>query len=216
MGVNGRVMKWVGVLLWSCALTACVVPRSGDNPVHTFVLAMDESLSGANPRTGPAGTHGVLVVGVPQAEAGFEQPRMAYLQRPYEVNYYATNVWVDTPPRMLAPLLLQSLARASVWRVVVPMPTAARGDYRLDISGLVVQQEFLQRPSGTRIRLRAQLTETKEQRIMGARSLESFEPAPSEDAYGGVLAANRAVTRVLESLNDWISSCLRGAGKDAC
>jgi len=153
---------------------------------------------------------------VPQAEAGFEQPRMAYLQRPYEVNYYATNVWVDTPPRMLAPLLLQSLERMSVWRVVVPMPTAARGDYRLDISGLVVQQEFLQRPSGTRIRLRAQLTETKEQRIMGVRSLESFEPAPSEDAYGGVLAANRAVTRVLESLNDWISSCLRGAGKDAC
>jgi cholesterol transport system auxiliary component len=160
--------------------------------------------------------HGVLVVGVPQAEAGFEQPRMAYLQRPYEVNYYATNVWVDTPPRMLAPLLLQSLERMSFWRVVVPMPTAARGDYRLDISGLVVQQEFLQRPSGTRIRLRAQLTETKEQRIMGVRSLESFEPAPSEDAYGGVLAANRAVTRVLESLNDWISSCLRGAGKDAC
>ena len=109
MGVNGRVMTWVGVLLWSCALTACVVPRSGDNPVHTFVLAMDEAVSSASPRTGPPGVHGVLVVGVPQAEAGFEQPRMAYLQRPYEVNYYATNVWVDTPPRMLAPLLLQSL-----------------------------------------------------------------------------------------------------------
>jgi cholesterol transport system auxiliary component len=90
-------------------------------------------------------------------------------ERPYEVNYYATNVWVDTPPRMLAPLLLQSLERMSLWRVVVPMPTAARGDYRLDISGLVVQQEFLQRPSGTRIRLRAQLTETKEQRIMGVQ-----------------------------------------------
>ena len=216
MGVNRGVMNWVGVLLWSCVLTACVVPRSGDNPVHTFVLAIDEAVSSASSRMGPPGVHGVLVVGVPQAEAGFEQPRMAYLQRPYEVNYYASNVWADTPPRMLAPLLLQSLERTTFWRVVVPMPTAARGDYRLDISGLVVQQEFLQRPSGTRIRLRAQLTETKEQRIMGARSLESFEPAPSEDAYGGVQAANRAVTRVLESLNDWLSTCLRGAGKDAC
>lgn len=177
---------------------------------------MDESVSGTSPRTGAPGVHGVLVVGGPQAEAGFEQPRMAYLQRPYEVKYYATNVWVDTPPRMLAPLLLQSLERTNVWRVVVPMPTVARGDYRLDMSGLVLQQEFLQRPSGTRIRLRAQLTETKEQRILGARSLESFAPAPSEDAYGGVLAANRAVSRLLESLNDWISSCLRGAGKEAC
>jgi cholesterol transport system auxiliary component len=185
-------------VLLSCALTACVVPRSTDNPVHTFLLTIDESAWRRVSR-GQPGIHGVLVVGLPQAEAGFEQPRMAYLQRPYEVSYYATNVWVDTPARMLAPLLVQSLERhraSGVWWC--PMPTAVRGDYRLDISGLVVQQEFLQRPSGTRIRLRAQLTETKEQRIMGVRSLESFEPAPSEDAYGGVLAANRAVTRVLE------------------
>ena len=216
MGVNRRVLQWVGVLLGACVLTACVVPRSADNPVHTFVLAVDESVPGTNPRTGPPGVHGVLVVGVPQAEAGFEQARMAYLQRPYEVSYYATNVWADTPARMMAPVLLQSLERTNLWRVVVPMPTAVRGDYRLDISGLMLQQEFLQRPSGTRVRLRAQLTETKEQRIMGARSLESFEPAPSEDAYGGVLAANRAVTRVLESLNDWLSSCLQGAGKESC
>ena len=216
MGVNRRVLQWVGVLLGACVLTACVVPRSADNPVHTFVLAVDESVLRTNPRAKPPGIHGVLVVGAPQAEAGFEQPRMAYLQRPYEVSYYATNVWVDTPARMVAPVLLQSLERTNFWRVVVPMPTAVRGDYRLDISGLMLQQEFLQRPSGTRVRLRAQLTETKEQRILGVRSLESFEPAPSEDAYGGVLAAIRAVTRVLESLNDWLSSCLQGAGKESC
>ncbi len=214
--VNRRVMTWIGVVLWSCTLAACVLPRSADNPVHTYVLAMDEQAAGASARTGQTGVHGVLVVGVPQAEAGFEQPRMAYLQRPYEVNYYATNVWVDAPPRMLMPLLVQSLERTGLWRVVVPMPTVVRGDYRLDISGLVVQQEFLQRPSGTRIRLRAQLTETKEQRLMGARSFESLEPAPSDDAYGGVLAANRAVAHVLEALNDWMSSCLRGTGKEAC
>ncbi|MBK7485070.1 MAG: membrane integrity-associated transporter subunit PqiC [Nitrospira sp.] len=122
-----------------------MLPRSADNPVHTFLLALDESAW--TTCTAPPGIHGVLVVGLPQAEAGFEQPRMAYLRRPYEVSYYATNVWVDAPARMLAPLLVRSLEATGLWRVVVSMPTVVRGDYRLDTSELLLQQEFLQRPS---------------------------------------------------------------------
>jgi cholesterol transport system auxiliary component len=202
--------------MMSCALAACVLPRSAENPVHTFLLTIDESAWRAGARAGQPEVHGVLVVGLPQAEAGFEQPRMAYLQRPYEVSYYATNVWVDAPARMLAPLLVRSLEATGLWRVVVSMPTVVRGDYRLDTSGLVLQQEFLQQPSRTRLHLRAQLLEMKDQRVLGVRSFEVLEPASSDDAYGGVQAANRAVTRVLEALNDWIASCLRAAGKEAC
>lgn len=203
-------------MLMSCMLVSCVLPRSAESPVHTFVLAIDESVREAGAPPGQARAHGVLIVGMPQAEAGFEQPRMAYLQRPYEVHYYANNQWADAPPRMLAPLLVRSLETTRLWRAVVPMPTAVRGDYRLDTSGLVVQQEFLQQPSRTRVQLRAQLVELKEQRVMGTRSFEAFEAAPSEDAYGGVLAANRAVTRMLQAINDWIASCLRGGGMDPC
>ena len=202
-------------MLMSCMLMSCVLPRSAESPVHTFVLAIDESVREASAPPGQARALGVLIVGMPQAEAGFEQPRMAYLKRPYEVHYYANSQWADAPPRMLAPLLVRSLETTGLWRAVVPMPTAVRGDYRLDTSGLVVRQEFLQQPSRTRVQLRAQLIEMKEQLLMGARSFEAFEPAPSEDAYGGVLAANRAVTKVLQAVNDWIASCLRG-GMSPC
>jgi cholesterol transport system auxiliary component len=157
-----------------------------------------------------------LLVGLPQAEAGFDQPRMAYLQRPYEVNYYASNQWADAPARMLVPLLVRSLESTGLWHAVVPMPTAVKGDYRLDTSGLVLQQEFLQRPSRTRVLLRAQLVEMKEQHVMGARSFEALEPAPSDDAYGGVLAANRATAKVLQAMESWITSCLRGTEKGDC
>lgn len=200
----------------SCALAACVLPRSAENPVRTFLLTIDESVWRASARAAQPGVQGVLVVGLPQAEAGFEQPRMAYLQRPYEVSYYATNVWVDAPARMLTPLLVRSLEATGLWRVVVSMPTVVRGDYRLDVSGLVLQQEFLQQPSRTRLQLRAQLLDMKDQRVLGVRSFEALEPASSDDAYGGVQAANRAVTHLLETLDDWIASCLRGEGKEAC
>ena len=202
-------------MVLACMLMSCVLPRSTESPVHTFVLAIDESAREASVPAARPQAHGVLIVGLPQAEAGFEQPRMAYLKRPYEVHYYANSQWADAPPRMLAPLLVRSLDTSGLWRAVVPMPTAVQGEYRLDTSGLVVQQEFIQQPSRTRVQLRAQLIEMKEQRLMGARSFEAFEPALSEDAYGGVLAANCAVTKVLQAVNDWIASCLRG-GMDPC
>lgn len=204
------------VVLAACTLTACVFARSTESPVRTFVLTTEEADGGPVPPLPRVPAQGVLLVGVPQAAAGFEQPRMAYLQRPAEVNYYATHFWVDAPSRMLAPLLIRALEQSGYWRVVVPMPSALRADYQLDVSGLVVQQEFLQKPSQSRVRLRAQLTDLKTQRVMGARSFDRLEAAPSEDAYGGVLAANRAVSAVLAAVNDWIAGCLREVGKDVC
>ena len=202
--------------MMSCAFVACALPRSTEGPIHTYLLSVEESAWKTDVQAKPPGAQGVLVVGLPQAEAGFDSPRMAYLQRPHEVNYYATNQWADAPARMLVPLLVHSLDATGLWRAVVPMPTTVRGDYRLEISGLVLQQEFLQQPSRTRILLRTQLIDLKDQRVMGARSFEALESAPSDDAYGGVVAANRAAVKVLQSMEGWITSCLRGPGKSDC
>ncbi|ODT45975.1 MAG: hypothetical protein ABS70_01880 [Nitrospira sp. SCN 59-13] len=163
-----------------------------------------------------AGMHGVLVVAVPQAAPGFDQPRIAYLRRPSEVSYYANHVWADSPSRMVMPLLIRSLETSGLWRAVVPMPSGIRGDYQLDLSGLVVQQEFLQQPSRSRVQVRVQLVEVKAQRVLGARNFEALEPAPADDAYGGVLAADRAVATVLATMNEWIASCLRGPTGESC
>lgn len=211
-----RAAAGLGLVIVAYAATACMLPRAADSPIHTFVLTYEAADWGVDGRTVQASAQAVLVVGVPQAAAGFEQPRMAYVQRPLEVSYYATHVWIDAPSRMLTPLLLRSLETTGLWRIVVPMPTTLRGDYQLDTSGLMIQQEFLQQPSRTRVQLRAQLTDVKAQRVMGARSFEALEPAPTDDAYGGVLAANRAVATVLTGVNEWVASCLRGAGKDVC
>lgn len=207
----GRVM----LILAICTLTGCLLPRSTETPIHTFVLTTEGSDAVVMP-IARTNARGLLLVGLPQAAAGFEQPRMAYLQRPSEVNYYASHFWVDAPPKMLAPLLLRALEQSGYWRVVVALPSALRADHQLDVSGVTVQQEFLQRPSQSRVRLRAQLTDLKTQRVMGARSFDRVEAAPTDDAYGGVLAANRAVSAVLAAVNEWIGTCLREAEHEAC
>jgi cholesterol transport system auxiliary component len=36
-----------------------------------------------------------------------------------------------------------------------------------------------------------------------------MEPAPTQDAYGGVIAANRAVAALLEDIASWLNTCLQ-------
>jgi cholesterol transport system auxiliary component len=134
---------------------------------------------------------------------------MVYVKRPYELEYYASNQWADSPARMFTPLLVHVLNRSDVWRDVVLLPSSVPGEYRLDSYGFAMQQEFLQQPSRVRVTARAQLVDLKQSTIVGMQTFEAMEPAPSENAYGGVLAANRAVAALLDQIASWLRECVR-------
>jgi cholesterol transport system auxiliary component len=134
---------------------------------------------------------------------------MVYLRRPHEVSYYAANQWVDTPGRMLSPLLARAMRTIGLWRAVVQAPSSVRTDYLLDCDNLVLEQQFFSQPSRVRLALRAQIVETKNRAILGTRYFEIFEAAPSDDAYGGVVAANRATARLLNEMAEWLKTNAR-------
>jgi len=134
---------------------------------------------------------------------------MAYEQVPHELRYFATSQWVDSPARMLAPLVTTTLETGKEWDSVVQLPSVVRGDYRLDISQVALVQEFTQQPSRIRLTLRAQLTTVFDPRVIGTRSFEFREEASSEDAYGGVEAAHKAVGRFLVELKQWLHNTLQ-------
>jgi len=85
---------------------------------------------------------------------------------------------------------------------------AERGEGRLpvDCDNLVLEQQFFSRPSRLRVAMRALLIDNKRQNVISTRNFEIFEEALSEDAYGGVLAANRAAARLLDQLATWVSA----------
>lgn len=197
-------------------LAGCFMPRATEGPLHTYLLSPEIGAWSTQPSTNKHEAHGVLLLSTPQAEAGFDTPRMVYLTRAHEVGYYATNQWAETPVRMIGTLLVQSLEKSGLWRVVVSMPSSVHGDHRLDTQGLTLQQEFLQRPSQVRVGFRLQLVELREQVVVGTRRFEVVENAPTDDAYGGVLAANRAVATLLEQVADWVTSCMREGAPGHC
>jgi cholesterol transport system auxiliary component len=190
------------------ALTAagCLSSRSESQPTHMYRLSLDPERTEVRPAdiNGP-----ILQVSLPLAEPGFETPRMVYVKRLYELEHYALNQWADQPARMFASLLVQALGRTGSWRAVVPLPGSIRGDFRLDSYGFTMQQEFMQDPSLVRVTVRMQLVEVKESRVVGTRTFEAVEKAQSDDAYGGVLAANRAIAALLGDITSWLRECMK-------
>jgi cholesterol transport system auxiliary component len=192
------------------------MPRASEGPVHTYLLSPEKGTWDPPPSGNKHEAQGVLLLSQPQAEPGFDTPRMVYLTRPHEVSYYTTSQWAETPARMIAALLVQALEKSGLWRVVVPIPSSIGGDYRLDTQGLVLQQEFSQHPSQVRVGFRLQLVGLREQVVVGTRRFEVVENAPTDDAYGGVVAANRAVAALLDQVTMWLASCKAGGPSGRC
>jgi len=60
-----------------------------------------------------------------------------------------------------------------------------------------LRQSFLTRPSRVELTLRAQLVDVPGRRVLATRYIEVAQDAPSDDASGGVAAANSAAARAL-------------------
>ncbi len=202
--ISYRIVQASCVLL-ALVTSGCISFRGGSEAAHTYQL----SLEGVQREMHAADANSPVVqLSPPQAEPGFETPRMVYLKRPYELEYFAANQWADTPANMVAPLLAQSLSQSGIWRDVVLLPSLVPGDYRLDVYGFALQQEFFQQPSRVRVTARAQLVDLKLSTIVGMQRFEAIEPAPTENAYGGVVAANRAVAALLDQITAWLRECV--------
>ncbi len=141
-----------------------------------------------------------LIVNPPLAAAGFDSPRIIYVREPHKLDYFAHSEWVDPPARMLGPLLVTAISQSGAFGAVVLTPGAASGELRLDTEIVRLQHEFGAQPSRVRFSLRATLVNERTRQVLGAQDFERVETAASDDPYGGVVAANRAVQGVLEML----------------
>jgi len=156
-----------------------------------------------------------LVITPPHAAPGFDRPRIVYVRQPHKIEYFSENQWVETPARMLAPMLVSALERSGGFRAVLQTPSVATGEVRLDTEILRLQQEFLASPSQVRFTLRARLVDDVTRKVIASSEFEGLVGAKSEDAYGGVLAANQAVATVLDELAAFCVQNTRALGATA-
>jgi cholesterol transport system auxiliary component len=141
-----------------------------------------------------------LVVNLSTAAAGFDSARMVYSRVPYKLEYFAHNQWIDTPARMLTPLILNTLKAKSLFSAVTLTPSTANSHFSLDTQIIRLQQEFFSPQSSERFTLRVTLIDNIKHQVVFVRELEAVVTAKTDNPYGGVVAANEAVQILLEEL----------------
>lgn len=164
---------------------------------HVALYSLDVPVGHADPKSLIPAT---ISVGRPAAQPGCDTARMAYETRLHQVDYFEKSLWVDTPDRMLLPILVESLSKRFATVVTAPYP----GDMRLDTDILLLRQEFSARTS--RIHLAARARISRDGKIISSREFEFFEACPENDPYGGVLAANRAVSSLVRDISDFCAA----------
>ncbi|MEJ8813194.1 ABC-type transport auxiliary lipoprotein family protein [Variovorax ureilyticus] len=170
------------------------------------------ALSGeTDPRaaTAPAATARTLIVNLPRAAPGFDTARIAYVRRPYEIEYFAHNQWVDTPSNMLAPKMVRAIEGTGAFHAVLGSPTSAIGQFRLETEIVRLQQDFSTTPSQVRLTLRAVLIDTATRKVVASREFDARVDAPTDDPYGGVIAAQQAVSRLVAELASFCADSVR-------
>ena len=178
----------------------CSAFRQANDPPPAFFSLASPASATASIATRAHVVGATLIVNPPEAVAGFDSQRIIYVRQAHELEYFAHNQWIDTPARMLSPLIVAAIERGGAFRAVVHAPSTATGDLRLDTEIIRLQHEFLQHPSRVHFTLRATLVDSASRRVLATHEFDAFVTAATEDPYGGVLAADQAVANVLEEL----------------
>ncbi len=192
--------------LTAATLCACSVlqPKAATPPAFY-------ALEYAHPPATPQGHQATrmatstLVISPVRAASGFDSQRIIYVRAPHKLEYFAHSEWIDTPARMMGPLLAASIAHSGTFKAVVMSTGSVGGELRLDTEIVRLQQDFQIQPSQVRFTLRAYLVDEKTRRIVAWREFDGIAAAGSDDPYAGVAAANRVVQSVLQEVSQFLA-----------
>lgn len=194
--MSHQALRLLAPILLLTACTGLSAPKVANQNI--YVLEAGPAIPAS-----PVKRDMVLAISVPRALPGFDTPQMAYVQRSYELNYFVTSRWADTPSRMLEPLIAQAMVQTESFRAVMPVSGEIPADVRLDIQLVRLQQDFKTQPSRVQLTLRAQLVDVRGKRLLASKQFDEVETAAGEDAYGGVTATNRLLQRALGALAEF-------------
>ncbi|KTD44745.1 ABC-type transport auxiliary lipoprotein family protein [Legionella parisiensis] len=147
-----------------------------------------------------------LLVTAPDAAAGYQTEQMLYVKKPYALEPFVKNAWVNPPADMLYPLILQSLQRTNLFEAVTSNAYTLGATYRLDTQLLSLQQNFLKKPSVLEFSVKAVLTHVNDNNVLASKIFNLRIPCPSDTPYGGVIAANKATQLFTANLSHFVVS----------
>ena len=184
-------------------LTGCSSLLS-NQPLQTttyYSLEVIESNAKAAPVLNVDNRLPTIVVDTPKAAAGFDTRRMMYTRHPHQLEYFARNEWVDTPAHMLQTLIISTIEQTGDFNAVLAKYSVVKSGFRLESEIVRLLQIFNDKPSQVQFTLRATIIESATGKVIAQREFDERIQASTDDPVAGVVAANKAVNRVLTNLS---------------
>lgn len=192
-------------LMMASWLIACSSPFSPkeSKPSHSYLLEWQPEPAVAKTPSADAPT---LLVSATRAAAGYGSSDMLYVEQPHRLAHFANHRWADTPARMLDPLLIQACDHSGLFRAVTGPGKQLQTTLRLDSELQSLQQVFETDSRRIELSLRVSLVEIDSGRLLATQNFTLSESVTEGTPYAGVLAANRAVGRLLKQLQDFLAA----------
>jgi len=204
-----RLWCLIGLVLATTDACSTLLPTPTQTPLqHTLDGAETPTkfsasvTSAGNPLPPESPT---LLVNPSRAAAGFDSKRMIYQRSTHQLEYFAHHEWIDTPTRMLTPLIVSALEHTRSFHAVISGPSSVSSDLALDTEVIRLQQYFDIHPSNVRFTLHAYIVNETTHRVVKSRLFDVVVDSPTENPDGGVIAANQAVQMVIGQLANFCS-----------
>ncbi|MEM7023789.1 MAG: ABC-type transport auxiliary lipoprotein family protein [Pseudomonadota bacterium] len=184
----------IGVL---AALGACQLPGRGPAP-REFRLTPKTTFD-----TLPE-VDWSLVVSRPEASPAINTTRIAVVRTGLEIEYYANAQWVDRPPSMLQPILVQSFRSSEAIKVVGDDRAAFRPDFMLNTDMVTFQAYQKQEgPPDVRAVLSCSLIQMPRRNVVGATEIGRTVPSEGSDLIAITAAFDDALGKVIKRVVEW-------------
>jgi len=146
-----------------------------------------------------------LTVELPLADAGINTSRIAIRTGAVSIDYYEGANWIDTAPRMVQTLLVESFENSKHIVGVGRQSAALRADYTLLLDLREFQAEFKNgdaRPEA-HVRLNAKLVRLPQRVIVAAKTAD-FSTRAQDGRMGAVVRAfDDSLGRALKTIVEW-------------
>ena len=190
------------------AVTGCgaLGPKDGERPTFYSLDAVQYEAAKPSEPDSTASRRPTIIVNPTHAAAGYDSRHILYVRKTHQLEYFAHSEWIDTPARMLTPLIVAAIEQSGGYQAVVLTPSAAVAELKLDTEIVRLQYEFDRQPSRVHFTLRAYIVDTKSRQVLGWREFDESVELESESPYSVVVASNHAVHNALEKLTVFVDA----------
>lgn len=195
----GRALRCASILVAGTVLAACGgLLAPGPKASHFYTLDAPTRAPDPQPMPAPvsaAGARPLLIVALPRASAGFDTDRIVYLREEHLLQAYADSQWIDTPAKMIEPLMVSALMHTGAFGAVLPAPSGGDGTWKLESDIVRLQHEVV--AARFRFTLRVALIESRTRSVAFTREFDASAPVGAANPAAAVAAANIVVADVL-------------------